>query len=88
MENKIDREVIVDMLREGVVRVSFTKKDGDTRNMRCTLAQDLIPENMQPKGTAGPVSESVVRVYDVDAEGWRSFVVANVHSVEVAQLLK
>ena len=82
MENKIDRESIVTMLREGVVMVSFTKKNGDIRNMRCTLVQSLIPEDMKPKGTGLPVSESVIRVYDIDADDWRSFVVVNVLSVE------
>jgi hypothetical protein len=50
--------------------------------MKCTLLSSHIPQDKQPKGTAGPIDESVVRVYDIIAEGWRSFVLANVISVE------
>jgi len=82
MIETVNREAIVEMLREGVVRVKFTKKDGDIRDMKCTLLSSHIPQDKQPKGTAGPIDESVVRVYDVVPEGWRSFVLANVISVE------
>lgn len=82
MTKEISREAIVEMLREGVVSVKFTKKDGDVRDMKCTLLTSHIPEDKQPKGTSGPIDESVVRVYDIDADGWRSFVLANVISVE------
>ena len=78
----VDKEAIVKMLREGVVIVKFTKKDGDIRDMKCTLLSSHIPQDKQPKGTTRPIDESVVRVYDVVAEGWRSFVLANVISVE------
>ena len=82
MIETVSREAIVEMLREGVVRVKFTKKDGDIRDMKCTLLSSHIPQDKQPTGTAGPIDESVVRVYDIVAEGWRSFLVSNVLSIE------
>lgn len=82
MVETINREAIVEMLREGVVRVKFTKKDGEVRDMKCTLLSSHIPDDKQLKGTAGPIDESVVRVYDIVAEGWRSFLVSNVLSIE------
>lgn len=72
-------------LSEGVVKVTFKKVNGDLRIMDCTTKADLIPPPTTP---AKPVQvseetkERVVRVYDVNANGWRSFVLANV--IEVA----
>ncbi len=74
------------LLHEGIVRVKFKKVNGDERLMTCTLNPELIPESAKPKG--GPtISEekrdSTLRVYDVSAKGWRSFIVENVITVYV-----
>lgn len=82
---KFNREDIVNKLKQGIVRVNFTKKDGEVRDMKCTLVSSLIPQEMQPKGELNNITESVIRAYDVNATGWRSFVVANVNSVESEQ---
>lgn len=66
-------------LSTGVMEVEFTKKDGELRKMSCTTKLDYIPEDKRPLGESVlPHSEEVIRVYDVNAEGWRSFRVANV----------
>ena len=63
-------------LRSQVVAIKFTKADGTIRNMAATLAPRLIPLEHAPKGTA--VAEdseehpSFVRVFDVNASGWRT----------------
>ena len=79
---KINRDDIISKLREGVVRVNFTKKDGSVRDMMCTLVQSSIPQEMQPKGEGSDVTESVIRAFDVNAKGWRSFIVENINSIE------
>lgn len=79
---KINREDIINRLKRGIVRVNFTKKDGEVRNMKCTLVSSLIPQESQPKGELNKITESVIRAYDVDANGWRSFVISNVNTVE------
>lgn len=76
------REDVINKLREGIVRVNFTKKDGEIRDMKCTLASSIIPQDMQPKTESAKITESVIRAYDVDVNGWRSFVVANINSVD------
>jgi hypothetical protein len=64
-------------LREGVCRVTFTKKDGTERNMTCTLDMDRVPEDHMPKTDGNRKEEGVVpesvRVYDLEKQGWRSF---------------
>lgn len=76
----MNREDIVESLREGVRTVTFTKVNGEERVMDCTLKMDMIPESMHPKTDDQGVQATinVVRAYDVKAEGWRSFRVENV----------
>lgn len=84
----MNRDSILDTLRQGVATVTFTKVNGDERVMDCTLRSDLIPEAMLPK-TDGNLSltegvdrtVNVVRAYDIKAEGWRSFRVENVKNI-------
>lgn len=70
-------DILMAGLRESVVNVTFTKKDGSERKMTCTLNQAFIPEDSLPKGTV-EVTEAedepeYVRVYATDVQGWRSF---------------
>jgi|TARA_B110000459_G_scaffold200300_1_gene248544 hypothetical protein len=78
----ITREEMVEQLRAGVCNVKFTKVNGDTRDMTCTLLENRIPMEVRPKTDDQGVQAtlSVVKVYDIKAEGWRSFKVDNVTS--------
>jgi hypothetical protein len=55
--------------------VTFTKKDGTTREMQCTLVEGRIPSDKTPKaeGTGGTSSDSAIRVFDTEKSEWRSF---------------
>ncbi len=59
--------------------VVFTKKDGSQREMFCTLSEGKIPAEKQPKAqeavsqTARQPNESALRVFDTQAQDWRSF---------------
>lgn len=75
------REQFTKYLREGVVTVGFTKKDGEDRKMNCTLAN--IPADKQPKGEAPERKGSSIAVFDVDKQDWRSFNVENVFELKV-----
>lgn len=66
------------------LRITFTKRDGTEREMHCTLAEQAIPQEKQPK-TAGSGSEttgSAVRVFDIEKQEWRSFRWDSVTKVE------
>lgn len=65
--------------------ITFVKKDGTDRTMICTTKPDSIPEGKQPIGES-KVKENtdIVRVYDLENEGWRSFRVDSVKSFTVA----
>lgn len=65
-----------DFLQNSVSNVTFTKKNGDERIMKCTL----MPEHLPPaevkestEKTEKAVNTDVLAVWDLEAEGWRSF---------------
>ena len=62
-------------LREGVVTVSFTKVNGDRRDMQCTLNEAHLPvvESKAGSDTKRKENPAVQSVYDVNAKGWRSW---------------
>lgn len=57
------------------LRIVFTKKDGTSREMFCTLNESKIPTEKQPKteGTESTTSGSALRVFDTQKSEWRSF---------------
>jgi hypothetical protein len=65
--------VLLEMLTNDTVNVEFTKKDGSTRNMKCTLNINSIPLDKQPKEAGIKQSDEAQRVFDVEKNDWRSF---------------
>ena len=63
------------MLRQGVLTVTFTKKDGSERILECTLTEDLIPADAVPTGTGSTKKKNpdAIAVYDLEIDEWRSF---------------
>ena len=89
MEHTMDREHIVDRLKQGLLEVTFNKVNGDERVMTCTLQEGVIPAATKKDPLSlkkvREVNPEVVSVWDTNATGWRSFRVANVTNVnEVA----
>ena len=78
------RESMLTNLREGACRVTFTKKNGDTREMLCTLEMRNIPEYKRPIGeSAIKENPEVIRVFDMEKYEWRSFRVDSVTDFEI-----
>lgn len=71
----MEKSSLLKSLSDSVVTVTFTKKDGTDRVMKCTRSPALIPANFSPKGETQVVTEETdnIRVFDVEAQGWRSF---------------
>jgi hypothetical protein len=74
-----DRNQMIEQLRERVCRVIFTKINGEERDMQCTLNMEMIPEEKQPK-TGKEYNDTVLRVFDINQQEFRSFRVENVIS--------
>ena len=68
------RDVVKEWLKDNHCTVTFIKKNGDERIMKCTLDEDVLPEstiseNKQEKA----LNETILPVWDLDKNSWRSF---------------
>jgi hypothetical protein len=70
---KKEKDWLIGLLRSEIVQLTFTKKDGTERIMKCTLAEQKIPAENVPKGTERAKSDEAVAVFDLENNGWRSF---------------
>lgn len=64
---------LTDMLKAGSVYVTFEKKDGTKREMRCTLKEDRVLSYDKKTERTKNVSDEVCPVFDLDKQEWRSF---------------
>jgi len=75
---------IINSLHDGVCEVNFIKVDGSHRIMLCTLVPSMMDTASQTAATSDddkpvrPVNHDIVKCYDVEAMGWRSFRVDSV----------
>lgn len=69
------KETLRNMLKEGVMNVTFLKKDGTERTMKCTLKADLLPaqEDLENAVQKKKPSDESIAVWDMDKAAWRSF---------------
>jgi len=86
------RKVLKEQLGNGIMEVTFTKVDGTTRVMPCTLKAEFIPDPVPAPhftNTDNPVdfpkvkkvNPLVMSVFCTDKSEWRSFRLENVISV-------
>ena len=71
-----------DALQSNEVTVTFTKKDGSDRVMKCTLDPKVLPPSpvIEAK-TERKKSENTLAVYDLEAQAWRSFTIKSVKKI-------
>lgn len=74
---------LINMLKEQVVDVTFTKVNGDIRKMKCTLNSKIINgfTGIDYINDDNSIPEVTLRVFDVEAEAWRSFKFLNVTEI-------
>lgn len=72
-KTKKEKDWLINLLRSEIVELTFTKKDGTERIMKCTLSEQKIPEENLPKSTERAKSDEAVAVFDLENNGWRSF---------------
>ena len=72
-----NKDALITQLQEGIVEVTFLKVNGDERVMTCTLRDDIKPAATKKDPLTlekvRKINEEVLSVWDVKAEGWRSF---------------
>lgn len=84
---KTIREWLMEILSHNVATVTFIKADGTERVMECTLDPAVLPPAPVTEGkSARKRSDSTIAVYDVEANGWRSFTVTSVNKISFPKL--
>ncbi len=71
------RDDYIAILKEKVLRVTFTKVDGTERTMDVTLRADMLPPQEETTSTKA-VNPDVVAAYDINEQHWKSFRVDSV----------
>ena len=82
----ITREDILKLIRNEAI-VTFTKTNGEKRVMHCTTDMTKIPEDQRPVTSitiTNQQNDDVLRVYDLEKNGWRSFRIDSVSAVQAA----
>ena len=76
-------EELKQALQSGTRLVTFTKKDGTVREMRCTLQPDLLPpqKDLEEAIQEKKVNTEALAVWDLDKEAWRAFRIDAINSV-------
>ena len=81
--NTIDRDWLLELLRAGEVKVTFTKTDGTEREMVCTLKEGVVVPYEKKTERVKKVNDDVVPVWDIEEQAWRSFKLSTVIGINV-----
>ena len=61
--------------------ISFKKRDGSHRTMRCTLRRDALPEQTDIEEHTSAPNKEYLAVWDLEKNGWRSFRIDSIEDV-------
>tara|TARA_B100001094_G_scaffold150358_1_gene145468 strand:- start:104 stop:373 length:270 start_codon:yes stop_codon:yes gene_type:complete len=78
----MNRNEMVEQLKNGICEVVFEKVNGDERTMSATLSPNHLPERDDEAPSSIQRSDDVVAVWDMLKEDWRSFRVNSVKQFE------
>ena len=83
MDELTTKNLLTELLKTNVVTVTFTKKDGTVRVMKCTLKPDLLPAQVVNEDKpAKKKSETTIAVFDLEIKAWRSISYDSVSSID------
>ena len=84
----MDRDALRDSLSNSIMTITFLKKDGCERVMKCTLKNNLLPKT-ESNETKTPRKEnlSTLSVFDLEKQDWRSIILENIISTSNAEAL-
>ncbi len=79
-ENLYTKEYLRERLQSGIVRITFDKVNGDRRIMTCTLQEQYLPPPSPEEKRPEP--KNSLAVWDLTANGWRSFRLDKIIAIE------
>ena len=75
------RDNITQVLRNGTADVTFTKKDGTERVMKCTLQEDIAVPYEKKTDRTREGKANILPVWDLEADAWKSINIDTVKDV-------
>jgi hypothetical protein len=78
VSTQVLNEILRERLLTSTVHFSFTKKDGTLRDAFGTLKADKITT---PAGESSAPNPAVGTYFDIEANGWRSYIIANLVAI-------
>lgn len=81
----LTKEELIETLKTNVCEVTFTKVNGETRTMPCTLREDVVPayERKTPAKEPTAKESATLSVWCIDKAAWRSFRVDSVRELKI-----
>lgn len=70
-DKKYFKKWLISLLKTDTISIIFTKKNGEEREMKCTLDENIIVP--YEKKTDNKPSEETCFVFDTELKEWRSF---------------
>lgn len=68
---------LIQLLKQHILEITFTKVNGELRVMPCTLREDMLPLRELKENDDGtsrrPKPPNTISVYCTDKKEWRSF---------------
>ena len=79
------KESIRSQLQQTVMKVEFTKTDGNVREMLCTLQESFSWPYEKKTDKVKPENNDVIAVWDIEKQSWRSFRIDSILSASVVE---
>jgi hypothetical protein len=76
------RDWLKSHLKMGPVYVTFTKKDGTERKMKCTLQEGVVVPHEKTTERVKEENTETLAVWDMEKNAWRSFRLDTVNTIE------
>ena len=76
------RDILIKNLQKKVMKITFTKVNGEERIMDCTLQEHMIPPTDVNNRKE---NEEVLPVFDINKGEWRSFRLDSITNIEALQ---
>lgn len=93
VECVMNKEEYIDILNKCVMNISFIKKDGSERMMKCTLNKHYLPslplteEDTKPIKKIRKENSAILSVFDLEKQDWRSIILENIISCSVQGII-
>jgi hypothetical protein len=83
------RDYLKSMLTEDILLVTFTKKNGDSREMYCTLQDEFVPKHKKYFSESNinfrKKNLEVLAAFDMEKADWRSFRIDSITAFEIVR---